>query len=106
MVTQPVDREQAVAQGVACGIKAETAAAVVDAYRRVSTTNGRRYDPSTWSRTVWLAEADRWVRTGDAEAHLTLVLHLERLRGDWEAKATAGARGWVAGTVGERLSKR
>jgi hypothetical protein len=106
MATSTGLSEAAVAAGVAFGIEPEVAEAVVRAYVDISRRSGRAHDPSTWSRTVWLAEADRWRRSPTKEAFFTLVLHLEELRAGWEAKATAGTRGWSAGPVGERLTKR
>ncbi|MBI2301730.1 MAG: hypothetical protein HYU66_22740 [Armatimonadetes bacterium] len=83
-----------------------TARAVTAAYARASAQLGREFDPTTWSNTVWKAEAERYERAGDADAHYTLVLHLHRLREQWEALARGGRRGWQRGTVGERLTKR
>ncbi len=88
------------------GIDAETARQVVDAFAKVAKQTGRRYDPTTWSKTVWLAEADRWRRSPSPEAHYSLLLQLERLRGQWEERYEQGKRGWFAGEVGERLTKR
>ncbi|MBI5830919.1 MAG: hypothetical protein HZB16_01235 [Armatimonadetes bacterium] len=100
-----MDRDKAVARGVELGIEPEVAAAVVSAYEGVGRTLGRSYDPALWSKTVWLAEADRWRRSPDAATHHTLLLHLQRLGDTWEAKAKRGARGWDPGQTGERLTK-
>jgi len=100
-----MDREKATARGVEFGIEPEVAAAVVAAYEGVGRTLGRGYDPAGWSKTVWLAEADRWRRSPDAATHTTLLLHLQRLGDTWEAKAKRGARGWTPGSAGERLTK-
>jgi DNA-binding transcriptional LysR family regulator len=97
--------QAAVAAGVSLGIGPEVAQAVAEAYQRLSAIAGRRYDPATWSRTVWLAEADRWRRSPDRDTFINLVLHLEQLRTAWEAKADRDARGWQPGVVGERLTK-
>ncbi len=101
-----MNRNEAVQRGVDLGIEPEVAAAVVDAFAGVGRTLGRQYDPATWSKTVWLAEADRWRRSPDPATHNTLLLHLQRLSDTWEAKAERGARGGNPGHVGERLAKR
>lgn len=106
MAQTPVDRTQAIAQGTSFGISPEVSAAVVDAYLHISQRNGVRYDPGTWSKTVWLAEADRLRRSPSPESHRDLVLHLEELRGRWENLATRGVRGWQPGATGVRLSRR
>ncbi len=80
--------------------------AVLQAFEKLGARAGRTFEPAQWSKTVWLAEADRWRRSKDEETHLTLLLHLESLRQDFEAKVDRGARGWVKGERGERLTKR
>ena len=97
---------QAVARAAEFGISAEVAAGVCAAFERLAMRAGRSFDPLTWSKTVWLAEADRWNRAQSPAAHFTLLLHLERLREQFEEKVSRGARAWQAGEVGERLTKR
>lgn len=97
---------QAVERAVSLGIDPQTAEAVVRAFERLSQRTGRSFNPAEWTRTVWLAEADRYRRAKSAEAHFSLLLHLDRLRCEWEAKAASGTRGWSPGPVGERLTKR
>ena len=94
------------AQAAEYGVDAATATAVIAAYQRLAQRCSRAFDPSTWSKTVWLAEADRWRRSPSPEAHFTLLLHLQELREEYEEKARRGARAWSPGEVGERLTKR
>lgn len=101
-----MDTEQAVARGIECGVSEATARAVVAAYERVARQVGREFDPRTWSLTVWEAEAERYERSADAESHYELILHLHRLREQWEDIYRHGRRGWRPGLVGERLTKR
>ncbi len=100
------DRAEAVAAGVAFGVSETTAGAVVAAFERLSQRSGRSFDPRTWSRTVWLAEADRFERSPSPEKHYALLLHVQELREQFEDKARRGARAWSRGEVGERLTKR
>ena len=104
--TVSIDVEAAVRRGVECGVGEDTARAVADAYQRVAKQFDCAFDPSAWSNTIWEAESERYERSPSAEAHLTLLLHLHRLRDEWEAMYRRGARGWTAGHVGERLTKR
>lgn len=97
---------QAVERATSLGIEPQVAEAVCAAFVKLSQRTGRAFDPAGWSRTVWLAEADRFRRAASPEAHYNLLLHLDRLRVEWEEKAGRGARGWSAGAIGERLTKR
>ncbi|MCC7493137.1 MAG: hypothetical protein IT204_12340 [Fimbriimonadaceae bacterium] len=99
-------QQQAVAQAAEFGVDEATATAVVEAFTRLSQRAGRPFDPCTWSRTVWLAEADRCRRARSAEAHFSLLLHLQGLREQFEEKVRRGARAWEQGVVGERLTRR
>ena len=106
MAKNTVDRAEAVAAGVACGVSEATAGAVADAYAHLSQRCGRSFDPRTWSRTVWLAEADRCQRSKSPEQLYAMLLHLQDLREGFEEKVRRGARAWSPGEVGERLTKR
>lgn len=101
-----MNTDEAIRSGVAFGVKEETARAVVQAYQKAAKQLGREFNPTTWSNTVWEAEAQRFERAHGVEAHYSLILHLQRLRVDWEEQYQRGSRGWHAGTVGERLTKR
>ncbi len=93
-------------KALSCGIDEATATAVTAAFERLAQRTGRAFDPAGWSKTVWLAEADRWRRSANPDQHFSLLLHLNTLREQFEEKAARGARGWTRGTVGERLTKR
>ncbi|HAZ62052.1 MAG TPA: hypothetical protein DCZ72_00345 [Armatimonadetes bacterium] len=101
-----MDRERSIAVGVGFGISEEVATAVVDAYVEIGARAHRQFDPASWSRTVWYAEAARWERSPSPQAHATLVLSLQDLSERWEEMFGRNARGWRSGKVGERLTKR
>lgn len=106
MAHAPIDREGAVARAAEFGIGEATAGAVADAFERLTARTGREFEPASWSRTVWLAEADRYERSRDRDSHFTLLLHLEGLREQFEERVERGARGFGKGVTGERLTKR
>lgn len=105
-MSDAIDRSAAIACAASYGIDEETALAVIQAFEKLAARSGRSFNPAGWSRTVWLAEADRWRRSKDEDSHFTLLLHLEELREGFEAKVARGARGWEKGVRGERLTKR
>ena len=100
------DQSAAIACAASHGVDEATAAAVIVAFGKLGQRLEKSFDPAQWTKTVWLAEADRWERSKDEETHFSLLLHLEELRQDFEAKVNRGARGWTEGERGERLSKR
>lgn len=100
------DRSAAIACAASHGIEESTAVAVIEAFEKLSARLDKSFDPANWTKTVWLAEADRWQRSNDEETHFSLLLHLEELRQGFEEKVNRGARGWVKGERGERLTKR
>jgi len=73
------DRSAAIACAATHGVEETTAMAVLQAFEKLGARAGRTFEPAQWSKTVWLAEADRWRRSKDEETHLTLLLHLESL---------------------------